>query len=213
MLVNIVDHPLKRSQLKCLRDKKWLRDDVLDAYMALLQERAAKAEKKQKFLPMHFYQLISAVDYNVRSGLAYVKEQDLFEWDYLYIPINVDGNHWVMVVVDFKKHTLWALDPLPPAGDNGYGREHELATVARFLNDLGKARYGAGKDVLTWSRKDMLGIPVQPDTYNCGVYVLMYAECMSRGSMIVIDPNTLPHMRQRIAVDLVGGSISRGSPT
>lgn len=210
VLVPIPDHPLTRQVLRSsLRDQKWLHGEVLDAYMALLQKRADNAGKKHKFLPTHFYQLISAPNYHVGAGLAYVKEQDLFEWDYLYVPMNVNENHWVMVLVNFKKRTLWALDSLPPLGQAGYGMEKQLYCVARFLHDLAKLR-SLPIEVLKWHRKDMRDIPTQTDDHNCGVYVLTFAEMISRGCKeIVIDRSLLPQMRNRITLELVLGSINR----
>jgi Ulp1 protease family, C-terminal catalytic domain len=205
VLVTIPDHPLTRGVLSCLKNGEWLRDDVLDAYMALLQERAFKDGRKFKFLPTHFYQVISTPDYSVRSGLQYMKEQDIFHWQYLFIPINVDGNHWVMVLVDLANKVMWSLDPLPTKS-----MSPQLAIVARFLCDLAQLRNQVPLQVQSWSRMPMTNIPTQKDGFNCGVYVLLYAELISRPAVLAIDPTTLADMRNRIAVDLVSKHIISG---
>src|SRR5450759_899289 len=204
VLVTIPNHPLTRGTLSCLRARMWLKDDVLDTYMALLQERAVES-CRSKFLPTHFYQVISTVEYSVRSGLPYVKEQDLFEWDYLFIPITVAAIHWVMVLVDLQGRAIFALDPLPKP-DCTLNREMEV--VSRFLNDLAITRKAAVA-VPSWRKMKLEGLPIKVDTYNCGVYVLLYAELISRQADIIIDPLTLPYMRKRIVVDLVSKQISR----
>ena len=205
VLVTIPDHPLTRAQLGCLAGQKWLTDDVLDAYMALLQIRATEQNKKHKFLPTHFYQVISSVPYNIRNGMQYVKEQDLFTWSDAYIPINVGGVHWVMVVVDFKSQEILSIDPL-----NAEALVEPMRIVARFLNDLASLRkISTSTHVLSWKRTTVTDHPVQQDGYNCGIYVLLYAEQLSRPTDMAIDPLTLRHMRQRIVVDLVSNNIVR----
>lgn len=210
VLANIPDHPLTRAKLSCLEGEEWLRDDVMDAYMALLQERGSPvANVRLKFFPTHFYQLISKSKYDVRAGMHYVKEQNLLDWDFLYIPINLRGVHWVMVGVDLRICAIWGIDPLPTKEDS---LADEMYIIARFFDDLAKIRRKAGQEpvsILSWRRAMMEKVPTQQDGYNCGVYVLMFAELMSRPTYLVIDHATLPDMRKRIAVDLVTKKICR----
>ena len=192
---------MTRSTLSCLKEIKWLKDDVLDAYMALLQQRSASSSKKHKFFPTHFYQLISAENYHIRTGLQYVRDEDILEWDFLYIPINVNENHWVLVMVDLQGGRLFPMDPL------GGNLKTETAYVKRFLDDLVQLR----KPTMPkpWGRVMLHGIPTQGDNYNCGVYVLLYAELLSRPAKFIIDPLSLRYMRQRIVVDLITSKIVR----
>ena len=80
-----------------------------------------------------------------------------------------------MVLMGLKERILWALDSLPHDGDALYGLRAEVETVARFLHDLAKIR-SLNIDVWRWVQLAMPGIPTQPDSWNCGVYVLMFAE-------------------------------------
>src|SRR5665811_2160402 len=98
-----------------------------------------------------------------------MKEQDIFSWQYLFIPINVDNDHWVMVLVDLANKVMWSLDPLPTKS-----RSAQLAIVARFFCDLALLRNQVPLQVQSWSRMPMTNIPTQPDGFNCGVYVLLY---------------------------------------
>ncbi len=204
VLVKLADNQLTRKALACLQYPQWLAADVMDAYMALLQNRARKNNSKRKFFPTHFYQMISKEPYVVNNGLPYVREQDLFEWEYFYIPINVESSHWVLLIVGLREQAIYALDSLPTKQ-----LTKQLDTVARFFSDVARLRPAAPTNISKWERRKKEGIPTQRDGHSCGVFVLLYAEMHSRPAPILIDPESVAEMRNRIAVDLVTLNIVR----
>ena len=154
--------------------------------MALLQKRADGQKKKLKFLPTHFYSMISARPYTFGNGLQYVKEQDLLQWDKLFVPINVNEEHWVMVVVDLQSELLEFYDSLPKKFHRG-----QMKNIAKFFGDLSTLRGKSGMGISDWKKVVREDILVQPDTFNCGVFVLMFAEMISQGRPLVIDSESL----------------------
>jgi Ulp1 family protease len=199
---HIPDHPLTREDLRCLGPGRWLTGEVLDAYMVLLQNRANRLGLRYKFFPTHFFQVLEKEPYTVRNGLQYVKEADALELDKWFIPINQDGNHWVLVIVDFKDERIEMLDPLP----NKRELYDQPGIIHRFIADLCVVRHLAmGGD---WGSITLTELPTQPDNHNCGVYVILYADVLSTGGPPLWHIPKLLHVRNRIAVDLYTGQVT-----
>ncbi|CAH0395713.1 unnamed protein product [Bemisia tabaci] len=76
------------------------------------------------------------------------------------------GDHWCMVVVNFKTAEFYHLDPL--IGATGYSYL-QLVMFQKFLELTGNNRLSS----LDWSYPAWT-FPQQIDNYNCGVYIVFY---------------------------------------
>ena len=194
------EHTLRRGILRCLGPTEWLSCEVLDAYFYLLQRRANEACEKMMFLPTHFYTMITKPSFNFNNGLQYFRDKNPFDCDLVFVPINQGEEHWVIVVVNVKAKQMHFYDPLLQLN----AKKVELANVNRFFNDLSRIRGLAKLNVPLWAKVVVTDIAKQDDDYNCGVYVLLYAEHISRrtGLPLQIDPTTLVQKRKSILMTL-----------
>lgn len=204
VIVAIEDHKLKRKDLKCLRPTKWLTCDIINAYVGLLERRAKTIVKpKCFFLPTHFYLVLTSPAYNFNAALAYLKGIELWSYELIIIPI-YRPKHWVLVVVDLTLRQLHLLDPLVSKEQ----APEDMANVARFLHDFAMLRSRPYLLPMEWPFIVRDDIPAQPDNHNCGVYVIIYMERISKGSTLEVDPLFLGVMRQKIIVDLICQTIT-----
>lgn len=197
-------HALKRTTLRCLEPMEWLNCETIDAYMHLLQVRADSTGVPIEFLPTHFYTMITNPEYNFNNGLMYFHNKHPFECDTVVIPMHQgkEGNqHWVMVVVNMKSKQVEFYDPLLQLNT----KKTELRNVKRWFHDLAVIRSVKSVNVPLWIDVEMKTIPKQQDDYNCGVYVLLYAECLGRGESVEkleIDPHMMTKTRRKFVMDL-----------
>ncbi|KAG5873991.1 hypothetical protein JTB14_030949 [Gonioctena quinquepunctata] len=82
------------------------------------------------------------------------------ECNYILLPVNSRGNHWLLVIVDVKHHVMHILDP-------GYAHEEEHICVK--INTFFQNRTESLES--EWKvQPNPFNIPKQSDSHNCGVY-------------------------------------------
>ncbi len=207
VVIKVGEIHLKRRALLCLKPREWLNCEVMDAYMELLQIRNNQNGGKFMFFPTHFYGLVvpSTDAYNFKSGLPYVYKKNVFDMDVLVIPMNQGKVHWVMVVVNIKEKRIEFYDPLQPRRTI----YPEMSMMQKWFGELAALRSLKTLGIQDWDSQMMTNFPKQKDNYNCGVYVIHFAEFLSRGVPFVIDQDNLDSLRNQILVDLYNGTINR----
>jgi len=71
---------------------------------------------------------------------------------------HICGNHWIVVVADFNKHTVHMGDSLP-----GSHTQILKGALQYFINEVTGQIFSIGKKLYT---------PSQNDTFSCGVCVI-----------------------------------------
>lgn len=90
------------------------------------------------------------------------------DFNYILLPVNSHGNHWLLAVLDLKHHDIYILDP-------GYSSQDQF--ICQKLNNFFQQR----NDLTEWTLQPSLPfLPKQQDSHNCGVYVLFYIYIFSR---------------------------------
>ena len=100
----------------------------------------------------------------------------------LIVPVNVENNHWFLVVFEFEPKLLHVLDSLPRTGTALPSQfvakmEKDGWTINTHARDL--ARQGSG-------------------TFDCGVFVILYAESFILKGNFVIDDQAVAETRRAL---------------
>jgi hypothetical protein len=125
----------------------------------------------------------------------------LFDMDRLFFPVGVGQHgasdkhdHWALVMVDVRQHKLWYID-----------------SMVNYVLDKGKMEVcKIIQSYLAWHGMDNLSIemmkdaPHQPNFYDCGVYVCMYALFLMQN--IGLDKIHFRHGRMKILAQLLEGT-------
>lgn len=131
----------------------WLNDELMNAYMALINEREDRywnsVESGEKepidgrprsycFNTFFFTRLgedsiqpsENTYDYKGVSRWTKRAKVDILELDNVIVPINVGRNHWILVIIDIEEKTLFFIDSL-------YRRDRTviIPTLMRWLYD------------------------------------------------------------------------------
>jgi hypothetical protein len=145
-------HMLQSSMLS-LKDGEWLGDEICSYMLKLLLEREQvmcndnPTKKRSSFHPSFFYTKITNVGHLTESGTYKFEnvvswsgkghEGDIFSLDKLFVPINQDERHWLVVVVFFDQKRIQVFDSLYVG--NG---SKESQDVFRYIQDEHRRKHG-----------------------------------------------------------------------
>lgn len=122
----------------------WLSGDLIDAYMALLQERSTAAELREIFVLTRYTKDLNIcladteyIDSHIVSAMGM---DDIRKYRRVFLPFNVADCHWVLVVVDIEQRTIILYDSLIPEIRNAMIHNRQLlATEQKRVMDSAKS--------------------------------------------------------------------------
>ncbi|KAF7837813.1 ubiquitin-like-specific protease ESD4 [Senna tora] len=191
--------------LKCLRPGAWLNDEVINLYLELLKEREKR--EPQKFLKCHFFntffykKLIGGRSgYDFKSVRRWTTQKklgySLLECDKVFVPIHKEI-HWCLAIINKKDKKFQYLDSLR-------GRDNQVLTVlARYFTDEVKDKNGEEFDVSSWEKEFVEDLPEQENGYDCGMFMIKYADFYSRGLGLCFNQGHMPYFRRRTAKEIL----------
>jgi sentrin-specific protease 1 len=125
-----------------------------------------------------------AVNYsydNVQNWSRHVPGKSLFLLVKIIFPINVNGNHWVCVMVSIPDRKIQYHDSL-----GGKGRIF-LESILRYLKDE-HLHHNCTALPGDWSQSLIAGPKInthkQTNSFECGVFVCAIADCLMRGQSL-----------------------------
>ncbi|XP_009785316.1 ubiquitin-like-specific protease ESD4 isoform X3 [Nicotiana tabacum] len=191
--------------LQCLRPGAWLNDEVINVYLELLKEREKR--EPQKFLRCHFFntffykKLISGKGgYNYQSVKRWTSQRklgySLFECDKIFVPIHQEV-HWCLAVINKKDEKFQYLDSLG-------GRDNQvLRVLTRYFIDEVKDKNGKDIDVSSWKQEFVEDLPEQENWFDCGMFMIKYADFYSRDIGLRFSQEHMPYFRLRTAKEIL----------
>lgn len=116
---------LHGSDLKCLRRERWLNDELINAYVYLInkrneeifnRERAPPGIPKTRVFNTFFYTRLTSgpngYDYaGVRRWTSRARI-DISTYDLLLFPVNLGNHHWILAGIDLKGKSFLYLDSI-----------------------------------------------------------------------------------------------------
>lgn len=169
---------------------QWLNQTIIDWFVCL-----ATSDKPQ-FLPMgtDFYRLMSdskkggprsVIDHHRRMEKRGVPNGDDFcaleSATVVLAPVNVDENHWVLVVVNTKERSIQYYDSLGP-GPTGTSSARRIIRNFWDWVELQERRRNGTMD--NWEPVYVQGLPRRTNTYDCGVHVCDFVQMIVSGGDI-----------------------------
>lgn len=191
--------------LQCLRPGGWLNDEVINVYFELLKEREKR--EPEKFLKCHFFntffykKLIGGKSgYDFKSVRRWTTQKklgyNLSECDKIFVPIHKQA-HWCLAVINKKDHKFQYLDSLGGMDAN------VLRVLAMYLADELKDKNGVDIDVVSWMQEHVEDIPVQKNGWDCGMFMIKYADFYCRGLGLCFNQENMAYFRRRTAKEIL----------
>ncbi|CAO2831971.1 unnamed protein product [Amaranthus hypochondriacus] len=191
--------------LQCLSPGAWLNDEVINVYLELLKEREKREPKK--YLNCHFFNTFfykklvggrNGYDYKaVRRWTTQRKlGYGLMDCDKIFVPIHKDV-HWCLAVINKKDKSFQYLDSLG-------GRDLQvLKVLSRYFMDEVKDKSGQEIDVRSWDVEFVEDLPEQQNGFDCGVFMIKYADFYSKGLGLQFSQVHMPYFRLRTAKEIL----------
>jgi Ulp1 family protease len=213
VLVSGFNVQLTRRQLACLKPGQWLNDEVINFYCKLLEEDCKQMENYADcwFPNSFFWQKLSGSECNnycykdVERWTTKAKI-DIFRLDYVIFPMHIGGSHWALGAIDFQDKGFRYLDSLHPRPHQNF-----VLYLRRYLQDEYRAKTGdllQGADAWDLITLDK-PCPRQNNENDCGVFVCLFAECLSSGRDMLFDQDDIPDARIRLVAGLMRGNADR----
>jgi sentrin-specific protease 1 len=171
------------ADLGCLDDSGWINDEVLNSYLSLL---STQSNTSVGYTNTHFFPKLRRDGCKAASCWRGIRELLSSCYSVFLIPVCL-GLHWILAVVDLPNGNLSILD--------SFNNAH--LDVAEALNEfLASADLGPLPVVHPY-------VPEQQNSYDCGVFVMMFARCFFLGMDIQsVNQRMMPNARRMIYQEL-----------
>ncbi|KAG9039947.1 Smt3-specific protease [Tulasnella sp. JGI-2019a] len=211
---------------------QWLNDEIINFWGAMLMERAEQCkveaansattggkgkgkavdteEEPGRFgfpEPLHnihyfntyFYAKLEQQGYEKARLGKWTKKVDIFSKDVVLIPINQGNAHWTSATINFKKKRFEFYDSL------GLARPQVFLRLRDYVDKEHIDKKKTPFDFSGWEDFYDPEMPQQENGYDCGMFVCMVMEGLSRGEEVddwVFDQTSMPYLRQRVAWEI-----------
>ncbi|CAF1117201.1 unnamed protein product, partial [Brachionus calyciflorus] len=163
---------LEKSDINRLKPGIWLNDNIVNFYFNLLKTHSKK--KLFVFDSFFYYRLQQN---GPKSVLHWYKNENIFAYEMVLVPINVNNNHWILCSIDNLKCTVEVYDSFQEEYTN------LIPNIKAYLN-LKYTQYFNLELTFHWVFSYANNIPTQTNTYDCGVFMCKFAEFLSKGSKL-----------------------------
>ena len=187
---------LQRQDLWTLNNHRWLNDQVSFTYIAILTDGILYLFVGHKLLheacdvftfSTFFYTKMSG--HGCHSVLGWHKSVNLLDKRLLIFPIHQkELAHWCLVVADVAAKQLICFDSL------GKSNHDCLKILAEYLE------VQSGQ---LFSCKQESNIPRQTNSFDCGIFVCLYARCLAEKSAFNFSQADIPSSRKHIVFELL----------
>ncbi|KAG9443770.1 hypothetical protein H6P81_015110 [Aristolochia fimbriata] len=196
---------ITREKMQCLRPGAWLNDEVINLYLELLKER--ERSNHTKFLNCHFFntffykKLISGRNgYDYKAVRRWTTQRKigygLLDCDKIFVPIHKEV-HWCLAVINVKDEKFQYLDSLG-------GRDSRVLNVlAKYLVDEAKDKSNKDINVSSWEQEFVEDLPEQQNGWDCGMFMIKYADFYSRGLDLCFSQEHMPYFRRRTVKEIL----------
>ena len=194
-------------KIQCLKPTCWLNDEVVNFYMCMLQARDTNlCIKYSSRVASYFFnsflvkKLLDEKDaYDYKSVASWTKNINPFNMDKLFFPVNLGNYHWALAVVYMKEKCITYYDSL------GYdGTKYMDGLMKWIVDEAKKRRVEIEEDKWSANRVDP---PKQTNGYDCGVFLIMYADFLSDDLRITFEQKHMDLFRLKIASAIVHGEL------
>ena len=176
---------LKITDLECLKDKRWVSDIVIDAYLQIL---VYESELNIGTTTCFFGKILNSKKEKEKEKLLEwksIKELQSGKYDYFFVP-HITRSHWILFNVDLKANSIYIFDSM--------GRKNTQIgyPLKNFLYNLFKREREFKLVAATTVKKQL-------NYYDCGVFLLAYAEAIANEKPLSEIPNDINQrfMKQR----------------
>jgi len=178
---------------------------VVNAFFSLVGEICDGRDLKILFFDSYF--MAQLLDESCSKTFSYKNverrtlRKNVFAREKIALPVYVvDSCHWILLTADMMECRISVYDSL------SIGGMKYAEAFLRYLREEAISKTGCSLDELTngrvWSVMHEI-CPQQNNSFDCGVFVCIFIECMALGLPLYITVDNVEHCREKIGVDLL----------
>jgi Ulp1 family protease len=199
-----------QEHIQLLKPSAWLNDEVINFYMAMLQERSNLLKGECHFFASHFFTRLIGPERNqrdFRGVMSWSKKFNVFSRDKVFIPVNIINNHWFLIVVHVQKKEIVSYDSFN--NDHTFYLDILMDWLLFEANDSSAMKKKVRKakppiNKTEWTlRKEQ--VPQQHNTCDCGVFIIMFADFILENIPLTICEPDMLDFRLKIALAISFG--------
>lgn len=204
---------ITRDNLITLKPGQWLDDMIINFYMEMIDERSRNNSNLPSTFCFNTFLYTKFVAEGYDGVRNFTRRSDIFEKDIIVIPIHeASRSHWTVVIIKPKMKQVAYLDSL----SNNTGLKTTLQQNAITILDHVQSylafehleRRNALLDSENWSTIQLLTVPQQTTSDDCGVFVCQFAKHVAQNrSLNDIDPNRIPQTRRVMCYEILTGTL------
>ena len=166
--------------LKTLSPGTWLNDEVINAYLRLVDKKLEESGSRSRIMNTFFFDQAccgKSTDKNKIMRMLSKKHVDPKTLSKLFIPINIKQTHWCFAVIDFDSSSIAIYDSINRARFDCEGLI-SLANTIQQEKTLLKQSKERSKEPATSTEESFTHIdifhpyPKQVGTCDCGVFMI-----------------------------------------
>ena len=171
------------------RTKGWLNDEVINNFLAMVANSQKNSLLAFSTIAMstYFFKSLKENGYKPR----WTRKLDLFSQRKILIPINLDGAHWVLAVIDMVEKCISFYDSFASQGQEIFN------TLIDFLEKESLDKKGLNLDRSAWTQQDVIKKRVQTNYTDCGLWLLMHAHYVCNNMSLRFQESQMPLIRAR----------------
>ena len=213
---------ITKKSLRTCQGQSWINDEVINYYLSLLRLRDEEMATYNSnhcrcyFFTTYYYS--NKVEPLVKNKFGdgqterikkWIEKQNAFNFPIWIFTIHVNGNHWILVLVDSIYGTLDLYDSWPNTKQGRRLQSQILDNIWKFINMLCNNR-NSTTDVFKvssniWDFNIVHNCPKQHNNYDCGVFACTFASLLStkRTASFKTKPGLIRLFRKRLVLSII----------
>ncbi|GAU99265.1 hypothetical protein RvY_10293 [Ramazzottius varieornatus] len=197
---------MTRKDFATLKGLNWLNDEIANFFLEMIMDRSTRRQDFPKVHAFNTFFYTQLMNRGYASLKRWTKKIDLFSFDLILVPVHL-SSHWCLAVIDLKKKQMRYYDSL------GHKNEQCFRLLRTYLEeekkDKGSNHPHWSNISLDWEEWDFISvaeeedIPQQKNMCDCGVFMLKFADFVSRGKNIDFNQEHMPYFRRRICYEIL----------
>ncbi|KAI9622904.1 hypothetical protein H4Q26_014843 [Puccinia striiformis f. sp. tritici PST-130] len=174
--------------IRKLKPRQWINDEIVTFYTVMINNRSLEFEKnpkkfindnhhQQKFLKAHCFNSFFMAKYD-KTGYDGVKrwskKTDLLSKDIIIFPTNIGNAHWTCAAINLRSKRFEYFDSM------GNPNQSVLANLRDYIVHEALLKKKITLDISEWPDCFYQDIPQQNNSFDCGIFVCQFMDCISR---------------------------------
>lgn len=192
-----------RDLVRLLTPKSWLNDVIILNYISLLVQNS----EETLVIPTDTW-----VDFRRRKHETvkrWTKNNNLYDFKRIVIPINPNSNHWALFVVDIWDGIIHSFDSFNKIHMKEYDIVSEFLTLAY---NYSVKKPGEERTMPSW-KYQVENSPQQKNTFDCGIFTCTNARYFLFGKKLEFTQPDCQLLRKRIAYELIHNELIQDQST